>query len=255
MNRTFIVFDLETTGVTVEEDRIIEIGFELYESFPHFLKKEKKQEWSHLVNPGIPIPKHIQELTTITDEDVKGKPLFGALAANISKGFSNCDFGGKNIRFDLQILFAEMRRNGVDWSYRGAKIVCAERIEQVTNPRTLSHLYEKYTGTKLEGAHAALNDVKASTTVLIEQIKRYQHLPHDLDQLHDLQWPGWIDAEGKFRFNKEGVPICSFGKHRNLPMNKIPNDYWKWLTKANFPFEIKELADNALKGIFPERKL
>jgi hypothetical protein len=112
-------------------------------------------------------------------------------------------------------------------------------------------LYEKHTGKKLEGAHRALEDVKATSELLFEQLRKYQTIPRNLDMLHDAQWPGWIDTEGKFRFTKEGVPTIQFGKHRNDPMRTVPLGYWSFILKGGFSPEIKQIAQNALNGIYP----
>jgi len=182
-------------------------------------------------------------------------PTFGQIAENLAKGFSDCDFGGQNIRFDLQVLASEMKRVNVVWSYAGALIIDAQRLEQLGEPRSLSHLYEKHTGKKLEGAHGALADVAASAEVIHAQVQKYDTLPRDLSALHDLQWPGWVDTEGLFRYDADEVIRASFGKHRGVAIDKIPLTYWQWiLEKSDFGTEIKDLAANAKLRKFPARR-
>ena len=270
LTRNLHVFDLETTSLQIEEARIVEIAFQTHNHLGML------HEWRSLVNPGVPI--HNAKAHGITDDDVTLKcwkcskykeehpipentaqacnewravPTFAALAKRLAAGFSDCDFAGKNIRYDLGVISAEFKRAGVKWSYAGARVIDGDRLEQILEPRTLSALYEKYTGKKLEGAHRADNDVRATTTVLQAQLERNRKLfPADLNLLHELQWPGWVDSEGKFRFDRDGVARVQFGKHRNVPMQQVPKDYWRWVSE-NFSDEVRQIAANALVGIFP----
>jgi DNA polymerase III subunit epsilon len=270
LTRPLHVFDLETTSLDVEQARIVEIGFQTWTA------EGLKHEWWSLVNPGVPILNSSNH--HVTDDDVTLKcwkckqyqgahplldnlcdewravPSFKQLAAKLAVGFTNCDFAGKNIRYDLQVLAKEMQRAGVTWSYADACIVDADRLEQIGEPRTLSHLYEKHTGKKLNDAHHALVDVRATVEIVAVQLQKYkQVLSRDLQQLHELQWPGWIDSEGKFRFDKEGVPRSAFGKHRGEAMKDIPQGYYKWLMGAGFSDEVGQLSADAIIGVFPKR--
>jgi DNA polymerase-3 subunit epsilon len=190
-------------------------------------------------------------------------PRFWEIALNLAGGFSDCDFAGKNVRFDLEILANEFKRVNVEWGYAGARIVDGDRLEALLNPRDLSTLYEKYTGRKLEGAHGALADVKGAEEVICGQlmvpsIKAGEclmsgALPRDLDALHALQWPNYIDAEGKFKFDN-GTPVVAFGKWSGVPMKDVEPSYWDWLLRENFNREVKSLAANAKMGKYPEVK-
>lgn len=238
------------------------------------------KEWRTLVNPGVPIPEAVSKVHGITDAMVQacricGKqagefnhevleahrevdlcefkpiPTFKQLAANLAGGLRDCDFAGKNVRFDLRILAAEFARAAVEWSYIGARIIDAERLEQLAVPRTLSHLHEKYVGHKHDGAHGALSDVRASTTVIVHQLQAHQTLPRDLDHLHALQWPGWIDGDGKFRF-VDGVPCFGqWGKYATKPMRAADGGYWDWILGQEFSPEVKALAREAKLGKYP----
>lgn len=248
LERPLIILDFETTGLDVDTARIIELGFELYTA--EGLKKTYRQ----LINPGVLIPPQATAAHHITDEDVLNKPKFKQLAANLASGFSHCDFAGKNVRYDLRVCAREMRRNGVEWSYEGAHIIDIDRLEQIGEPRTLSHLYKKHTGEDLDNAHQAMADVRASTVVICKQLETYtEALPRNVKMLHDLQWPGWIDTEGKFKFDEEGTPRVMFGKHRNVPMKNVPPSYWRWILEADFPKEVKQLASDAIVYKFPTR--
>jgi DNA polymerase III subunit epsilon len=270
LTRNLFVFDTETTGTDRKEDRIIEFGFQLFTS------EGLVREWRSLINPGMPIPLASSKVHGIYDLDMqrcrecklivddvapdrcqctqsKRPPYFRQIATNLAQGFSNCDYAGKNIRFDLQILDAEFSRLGIPWSYKDARIIDADRLEQICEPRNLSTLYKKYTGKDMEDAHEALADVRATTEILVCQLEKYPDLfPSDLDALHQLQWPDWIDVEGKFKFIN-GVPcIGRWGKHANKPMHSVPTSYWDFMLTGDFSFEVKEIARKAKLRQFPE---
>lgn len=270
LERPLIIFDCESTGIEPEKDRIVQLGFQ------YFTAEGMTKEWHSIINPLVPIPPDSTKSHGITDEDVlhhcakcrkppeahpseecpefKPVPTFAAVAPGIARGFVNCDFGGKNTRFDLRLTAAEMRRNKIEWSYRGARILDADRLEQIGEPRSLSHLYKKHTGKELKNAHDAMVDVRGTTELIAAQIRTYTILSRNLDELHHAQWPGWIDTEGKFRFNQEGKPVVMFGKHRHWLMASVPPDYWAWILKpkTDFSAEIKEIASKAQRGDFPK---
>lgn len=268
LTRPLIVLDTETTGIDTQNDRIVEIGFQVWTA------EGMQKEWRSLVNPGIPIPLEASKVHGIFDLDVTARcqlcqlvvddvapdrcrcetpkrvPRFSDLASNLARGFTNCDYAGKNVRFDLRLVAAEMIRAGVQWSYTGARIIDAERLEALAVPRTLSHLHEKYVGHKHDGAHGAMSDVRASTTVIVHQLEAHAVLPRDLDALHEMQWPGWLCDGGQFKM-VGGVATCTFGKWRGKPMRDIPADYWDWLLRSDFPADVKALASAAKLGQFP----
>lgn len=306
LTRPLIVPDTETTGTDPQNDRILELAFQVWEPERECRKccsgqlppEERDhpgssatcnicdgtriiggltKEYRTLVNPGTPIPPEVTEIHGIKDDDFllcrtcglsrdecvmsgdsfKTWPAFKQLAANLLIGFTNCDYAGKNVRFDLRILMAEFARAGVEWTIGDARIVDSDRLEAWLNKRSLSHLYRKYTGQKLEGAHGALTDVQASTTVIEHQMRELSNdeestlLPRDFDTLHALQSPGMIDLEGKFQFIK-GVPCFTrWGKYAGKPMTAADGSYWDWILKSEFSAEIKNLARRAKLKQFP----
>ncbi len=225
LTRPLIVLDTETTGLS-DTDRIVELAFQ------HFAPDGEVKEWRSLINPGVPIPEAVTKVHGIRDgdfrscrvcayyqsahpvvqsdvtmqpcEEYKPWPTFAQVAPRLAKGFTDCDFAGQNVRFDLRKLAYEFKLTKVEWSYSDARILDSGRLEALLNPRHLSDLYRKYAGKELEDAHHALVDVKATVDVLVAQLN-FDILPMDLDALHELQWPGWIGVEGKFYFNN-GVP-------------------------------------------------
>jgi DNA polymerase-3 subunit epsilon len=289
--RPIVCLDCETTGLDVQTCRIVEIGFQVWYhdgtplkewstlvnplvpisaevSAIHGITDEKvrgcqicgRSKTEHeainngprpesllTVNDGQPIV--VQGLAV--DHSFKPWPTFKQLAPSLAKGFTNCDYAGKNTRFDLRILDAEFRRVGQPWSYTGAQILDAGRLEQLAEPRELSHLYKKYTGQEHDGAHGALADVRAVSVVIAAQLARYEALPKDIEALHTAQWPGWLTSDGSFRM-VNGVPTCNFGKHRDKAMKDVPNDYYDYILKQSFPADVKALASKAKLGEYPQ---
>lgn len=265
LTRPLFCVDTETTGIDTSIDRIVELGFQ------EFAAEGLVKEWRSFINPGMPIPASVTRVHGIDNARMiccnecgqdnercrctrfKPVPAFSQIAPSLAKGFSGCDFAGKNVRFDLRIIAAEMRRAGVEWSYSRARIVDAERMEQLAVPRHLSDLHEKYTGKKHDGAHGALSDARAAATVIVKQLEAHPTLPRDLDELHKLSWRGWLDEEGKFKMI-DGVATCCFGKWRGKAMRDIPVDYFDWLLRSDFPADVKALAEAAKLGSFPEER-
>lgn len=250
LTRPLFIFDTETTGTDPNADRIVEIGLQEWNN------EGRVDEWRTLVNPGIPIPEEATAIHHITDADVKDVPTFDMLSAGLLARLADCDFGGQNVRFDLKIVAAEMKRARRDWDYSNAYIIDSHRLEAVVIPRDLGSLHEKYVGYKHDGAHGALSDVRASATVIVCQLESHDSLPRTLDALHELQWPGYIDTEGLFKIDN-GVPMVAFGKYRGKRMASVPQDYWSWIAgpKAGFSDEIKAIALNAARGVFPRPRM
>ena len=289
LSRPLVVLDVETTGLLFDADRIVEIGLlTIYpaDSCPcddraacpdcHGTGRRPPLEWRTLVDPRMPIKKNVHGITndtikscrvcselpghrdhvTTTDSEChefKPWPTFAQLAGRLARFLTSCDFAGKNVRFDLQFLAAEMKRANMPWDYKDAAIVDADAIERVIEPRDLSSLYRRRTGKEPQGAHQALDDVRMTAEVIEAQLKAWGG-PTTPAEVHAALWGDWITNDGQFRFDKAGVPTIWFGKHRGLAMREVPGDYWDWILKADFGDEAKSLARKAKMGEFPERK-
>ncbi len=271
LTRRLVVVDAETTGTDTEKDRIVQLGALSIEP------DGTTREWRTLVNPGRPIPAEATAVHDIMDVNMLlcnecGKareehplercltfrpvPPFYKLAPKLAVAMVNCDFAGKNVRFDLRILSTEFKLAKVQWSYADAAIIDAERIEQLGEPRTLSDLYRRRVGKEPVSAHDALADVKMSAELLIAQLALWPALAEGgVSALHERQWPGWIDSEGKFRM-VNGVPcLGGWGKFAYKTMaevTRLDKSYWDWILKAAFPEDVKVIAARAKLGEYPE---
>lgn len=256
LSRKLILFDLETTSTDTREARILQIAFKLFQP------DGSVTTWQALIDPGVPIPAASIKVHGITQArleecrkcssppadwktvgDCEHAPTFTfvQVARNLASGFSDCDYAGKNIRYDLEVLRENMARVNVPWTYEGASIVCADAIERLANPRDLSTLHEKYTGRKLEHAHDAMHDVEATEIVLCAQLAQHPSLPRTPDKLHDASWPNQADMTGKFRLDADGTLRFNFGKHRGIAVKDAPRGYVDWFLGSDFPADAKAM--------------
>jgi DNA polymerase-3 subunit epsilon len=287
--RPFILLDFETTGPNPETDRAVSVKLTRYkDSFPN----GKEKEYYTLIRPGIPIPPAASfgvggKYTGhgITDDKVNGCricgmgpgdtdshamlgdnphtftpwPMFSHLAKRLAERFTNCDFGGYNIRFDLTLARNELARCGIEWDHQGASVIDAFRIWQVMRPSSLADAAKEFLGEAMQDAHDAGADVDTAGRVLVAQFERWPELPRDLRALDAMCFPGKIDADGKFAFNEAGVPCVNFGnKWKGVPMARVDLDYFKWMCgmgrgrKPTFAPSTKAVALDALKGRYPQ---
>lgn len=273
LERPLIVFDLETDGL--KNARIVEIGHEVHKPdgtvavYRTLVDPErpisaesmavhgiKDEDLKNCVRCGAPRDSHaaesLDDLRPSADHEFRAVPKFVQIAKSIATGYSNCDFAGKNIRFDLRVMSEEMQRVGVPWFYAGACVIDAERLEALLEPRDLSSLYRRRLGREPEGAHGAADDVRMTREILCDQLsKGGRILPLDLRRLHELQWPGWVDAEGKLRRGKDGNVSLTFGKHYGVDVRRVDPSYWKYVIGADFSAEFKALAAGMAAGRFP----
>lgn len=271
LDRPLLGFDLETTGTNFKTARILEVGLEI-------MKPETPtKEYRTLVKPvdehgnQVPIPPAASKIHGITDDMVADAPTFRQLAPNFFRGFTNADFAGYNVRFDLRIIAAEFARCNIPWSYQDAFILDAFRLWQVLHTRSLEDAYrmwvlgqgvpvpsdvptaEDIAATFGDGkAHTALHDVKWSTRTLAGQIDFMREHRPDLgeptvERLHQLCWPGWFDSEGKLSW-QDGRLCYAFGEHRGVPITEAPWSYGVWLIKKDFSDVVKDAVRRALNG-------
>lgn len=246
-----IVFDLETTGINVNNDRIVEIS--LVKVMPDGTQTVR----THRVNPTIPIPVESSMIHGIYDEDVKDEPPFKQIAKEISRFMEGADLCGFNmLRFDLPLLVEEFLRAGVDFDISKRKLVDAQRIFHMMEPRTLSAAYSFYCGKELLDAHSAEADTLATLEVLNAQVAKYsgkkvkdqkgnEYVPvtEDMDSLHQITASKLVDLAGRMVYNDRGEIVFNFGKHKGKTvtwvLEKEPQ-YYDWIMNNDFALNTKQ---------------
>ena len=251
LDRPLAFLDLETTGISVQNDRIVEIAV------VKFLPRGGVKELSQRINPEMHIPEEASAVHGITDADVALEPTFARIAPRLLDFLADCDLSGFNIRrFDLPMLQEEFRRSGRELSMSGRHVVDALTIYHMKEPRDLSAALRFYCGKEHSGAHGALADVFATAEVFAAQLARYDDLPRDMAALESAvhpRDPSWIDDDGKFIW-ENGKAVISFGKHRGTPLDALlqhHRDYLEWMLTGNFPDSAKAVIREALAGRLP----
>jgi len=250
LKKPLISLDVETTGTNPKEDRIVQIG--LVKLYPD----GHETEWETLVNPGIPVPEEVTKIHGITNEMLATAPTFKSLAPMLAQGFSQGDFCGFNLRFDLDFLTAEFARAGVANTLGTVKIVDAHKIFQMKEPRTLSAAVKKYLGVEHEGAHNALVDARMTLRVMMKQLEIHPDLPQTVDELHKLLFEtaphGFLDPDRKIAW-RNGRAVIAFGNQFNgVPLEKVNHDFLRWVLRKDFNPAVKKIIVDALRGVFPE---
>ena len=241
LEKPIVFFDLETTGVQVAKDRIVEI------SILKILPNGNKESKTWLVNPTIPIPAETTAIHGISDEKVANEPIFKELALEISTLIKNCDLAGYNSnRFDIPLLAEEFLRAEVDFSMEGRKAVDVQNIFHKLEQRTLVAAYKFYCDKDLTNAHSAEADTTATYEVLLAQLDKYDEIENDINFLSEFSQRGgkFADMAGFVRFNEEGKEVLSFGKYRDVTLEQIWKDnpgYFSWINQADFPLYTKNV--------------
>ncbi len=244
LEKPIVFFDLETTGVQVAKDRIVEIS--ILKVFPNGNKESKT--W--LVNPTIPIPKEAAEIHGITDEKVMNEPTFKQLSSEISALLHNCDLAGYNSnKFDIPLLAEEFLRSGVDFDMKNRKAIDVQNIFHKMEQRTLIAAYKFYCNKDLTDAHSAEADTTATYEVLLAQLQKYDEIENNVEFLTDFSQRGgkFADMAGFIRYNAEGEEILSFGKYKGKTLKAIWEEnpgYFSWINQADFPLYTKNVMRN-----------
>ncbi|MEJ2114393.1 MAG: 3'-5' exonuclease [Flavobacteriaceae bacterium] len=240
LTKPICFFDLETTGVNISKDRIVEIS--ILKVYPD--GKEDSKTW--LVNPEMPIPKEVTAIHGISDADVLDKPTFKALAKEIYIMIKDSDLAGFNSnRFDIPLLAEEMLRADVDFDMKNCLAIDVQTIFHKMEQRTLSAAYKFYCDKDLDNAHSAEADTKATFEVLKAQVAKYEELENNSKFLAEFSSrKKFADFAGFITYNKKGEECFSFGKHKNKTvidvLEKEPG-YFGWLLNADFPLYTKKV--------------
>ena len=240
LKNPIIFFDLETTGVNITHDKIVEISY--IKIYPNGEEEEKTLR----VNPGCHIPEEATAVHHITDEDVKDCPKFKDIAKNLSKVFEGCDIAGFNSnRFDIPLLAEEFLNAGVLIDFSKRKFVDVQTIFHRKEQRTLVAAYKFYCDKDLENAHSAEADTMATYEVLEAQIARYPDIGSTVEELAEFSSNGAIvDFAGRIALNDKGEEVFTFGKYKGCSVEEIfrkEPSYYSWMMDGNFPQYTKKV--------------
>jgi DNA polymerase-3 subunit epsilon len=240
LKNPIIFFDLETTGLNIANDRIVELSY---------LKVEingDETSRTFKVNPEMPIPKNSTEIHGISDEDVKDAPKFNEIAKSIAQEFEGCDLAGYNsVKFDIPLLAEEFLRSGVDIDLKKRKFIDVQIIFMKMEPRTLSAAFKFYCNKELEGAHGAEADTRATYEVLKSQLDYYSNLENDISKLAEFSAHNRnADFAGRIIYNEDDVEVFNFGKYKGKPVADVLSQdpgYYGWMMQGDFPLYTKKV--------------
>jgi len=253
LNKPIAFFDLETTGIKVATDRIVEI------SLVKILPSGKQEVYTKRVNPGMPIPPRSTEIHGITDEDVKDAPRFEEIAKEVSNFIGNADLAGYNSnKFDIPLLVEEFLRADVDFDLKGRRFVDVQNIFHKLEPRPLKAAYEFYCKKDLENHHSAEADTFATYEVLKAQLDKYkgakikdrsgnitEPIINDIAALSNFsEQHENADLIGHLIFNDKRQEIFNFGKYKGKTVEEVfqrESSYYDWMMKSDFPLSTKKV--------------
>ncbi|MDR1022708.1 MAG: 3'-5' exonuclease [Prevotellaceae bacterium] len=234
------VLDLETTGVDVSCDKIVEIS--IIKIMPGGGEEVKTMR----INPTIPIPAEATKIHGITDEDVKNCPVFKEVAKNLAAYLEGCDIAGYNsIKFDIPLLVEEFLRADVDVDFRSRHLVDVQNIFHRMEQRTLVAAYKFYCQKDLFNAHSAEADTRATYDVLLAQLERYGELQNDMAFLAEFSSKSRnVDYAGRIVLDNDGNEIINFGKYKGKKVVDVlakDNSYYSWIMNSNFTLDTKRM--------------
>ncbi len=256
LTRPIITFDVESTGLNVSKDRIIEIA--ILKIHPD----GKEEEYESMVDPEMEIPKEIEELTGIKNSDVKGQPKFSEIAKDILAFIEGCDLVGYNFhKLDIPLLAEEFLRVGIDFDINEKKLIDVQNIFHKMEKRTLAAAYLFYCKKDLEDSHSAMADTRATWEVLNAQLTHYSTLQNDVDFLDDFSKNStneYADFTGRLVRNEKGEVAYNFGKHKGKTVeevNRIEPGYYGWFIgdSTDFPKYTKNVLLKEMERIKSEQ--
>lgn len=240
ITKPIVFFDLETTGIDIAKDRIVEIS--LLKIYP----EGKEEQHTYRVNPTIPIKEEATNIHGISNADVKDEPTFAELAPKIVPFFKGSDLAGYNSnKFDIPLLMEEFLRAEINIDLKKARFIDVQVIFFKMEQRTLSAAYKFYCDKKLENAHSSEADTLATYEILKAQMDRYDNLKNDVNYLSKFTTQTrFVDFAGRFIYNKKGEEIFNFGKHKGKPVEEVLRTepgYYNWMMKGDFPLYTKKV--------------
>ena len=269
LTKPLVIFDLETTGLDIVKARIIQL------SYIKVHPDGREERGNMLLNPEMPIPQFVTELTGISNEDVKDKPTFKQVAAQLATLFGGSDLGGFNSNgYDIPLLAEEFLRAGIDFDFSKCRMIDAMNIFRKMERRNLAAAYKFYCGRKMEEdfeAHRADQDTEATYRVLMGELDKYapganpdepeKVLENNMDYLHEFSkmnnnvdfagrivWAEQKDANGKTVTDKDGKPVMietfNFGKYKGMPVADVlyrDPGYYGWMLNGDFTYNTKQV--------------
>ncbi|RHP64169.1 3'-5' exonuclease [Bacteroides sp. OF04-15BH] len=249
LKNPLVFFDLETTGINIATDRIVELCY--IKVYPNGNEESKSMR----INPEMHIPEASSAIHGIYDEDVKDCPTFKQVARELANAIEGCDLAGFNSnRFDIPMLAEEFLRAEVDFDLTRRKFIDVQNIYHKLEKRTLSAAYKFYCGKDLENAHSALADTQATYEVLQAQLDKYPNeLQNDMQFLADFsRMSNNVDFAGRIVYNEQGVEVFNFGKYKGMPVTEVlqkDSGYYGWVMQGDFTRNTKQvLTQLRLRG-------
>ena len=240
LKNPLIFFDLETTGMNVALDRIVEI------SYLKIYPDQREESKTFRINPTIPIPPEVTEIHGISDDDVKDAPTFNEIAKTLINIFEGCDFAGYNSnKFDLPLLAEEFLRAKMDYDLKKRKFIDVQVIFYKKEQRTLSAAYQFYCDKDLTNAHSAEADTRATYEVLQAQLDMYSDLQNNVDELSKYSAHARsVDFVGRIVYNEKDEEIFNFGKYKGQTVKSVLTkdpSYYSWMMNGDFPLYTKNV--------------
>lgn len=255
LDRNLIFFDIESTGLNVIRDRIIQLAMIRYHK-----DGSPPIERTYLINPGIPISEEAMAIHGITPQDVANKPTFIQLSKEIFEFIGDADLAGYNSnRFDIPVLMEEFARAGLDFDVDKRRTIDVQRIFYKMEPRTLSAAYQFYCQKTIQKAHDALEDVRATVDVLDGQLMRYANVDYVPEEGEVLETPirndvksldaftndqNILDATQRLKFDHNGTVVFNFGKYMGRPVAEVlcqDQPYYHWMLNKEFSYQVKKI--------------
>lgn len=240
LKKPLIFFDLETTGLNLMTDRIVEIAY--LKVYPNGNEESRKMR----INPGMPIPSESTAIHHIADEDVCDCPMFKQVAQSIANDFKGCDIAGYNSNsFDVPFLAEEFLRAEVDFDFANSRFIDVQVVFHKMEKRTLEAAYRFYCNAELANAHSANADTRATYEVLMAQLDRYPELQNDVEFLSKFtKFNNNVDYAGRIVLNDKGIEIFNFGKHKGRSVEEVfraEPSYYSWMMNGDFPLYTKKI--------------
>ncbi|MFH2094159.1 MAG: 3'-5' exonuclease [Bacteroidota bacterium] len=240
LRNPLIFFDLETTGINIASDRIVEIS--TLKIFPD----GREEQITKLINPEMHIPEKVVEIHGINDVMVKDAPTFREYAQTLANYMEGCDIAGYNSnKFDIPLLAEEFLRADVDFDMKKRKFIDVQTIFHKMEQRTLAAAYRFYCDKELEGAHTAKADTYATYEVLMSQLDKYNDLENDVDYLCKFSaQTNNADFAGRVVYDENGTELINFGKYKGQPVEDVLKKdpgYYGWIMNGDFPLYTKKV--------------